>query len=124
MTKVEGRTKLLRRAPYLGYVLLFLAGVIAAVVGDRGYLDVMRLRAERARAAEDLAGFRARVESERQAVARLSHDTLTRERIAREKLGLVEPGEVLILLSDDPRAESAPRQPLPPPPRRSTQRAP
>jgi cell division protein FtsB len=55
---------------------------------------------------------RARVATMREAIAHLETDTLTRERIAREKLGLVAPGEVLILLSDDPRAKAAPRRPV------------
>jgi len=104
----ERRAKLLRGAPFLGYGLLFLAGCVAAIVGDKGYFDLVRLRAERQRAEVDVAAYRAAVEAERQLVRRLEHDDFVRERIAREKLGLVQPGEVLILLTDDPRARAAP----------------
>ena len=51
MMRIE-RGKLLRGAPYLVYGLLFVAGVIAALVGDKGYLDLRRLRAERTRTVE------------------------------------------------------------------------
>jgi len=59
---------------------------------------------------------RERVATSRRAVDQLRGNGLARERIAREKLGLVEPGEVLILLSDDPRARTAPRFPIAPAP--------
>ncbi len=104
----ERRAKLLRRVPFLGYILLFSAGTVAAIVGEKGYLDLLRLRAERERTAAQVAAFRAEVEAERRLVERLQSDGLARERIAREQLGLVAPGEVLILLSDDPRARTAP----------------
>ena len=110
------RGKLLRGAPYLVYGLLFVAGLIAALVGDKGYLDLRRLRAERTRVVEELEADRERVAVARRAVEQLRGNGLARERIAREKLGLVEPGEVLILLSDDPRAKTAPRYPIAPAP--------
>ncbi len=110
------RGKLLRGAPYLIYGLLFVAGVIAALVGDKGYLDLRRLRAERTRAVAELKLDRERVLTSRRAVDQLRGNGLARERIAREKLGLVEPGEILILLSDDPRAKTAPRFPIVPAP--------
>jgi cell division protein FtsB len=111
MIRVE-RGKLLRRVPYLAYGVLFVLGTIAALVGDKGYLDLRRLRAERERAMEEVSADRERVALARSAVAGLRGEGITRERIAREKLGLVEPGEVLILLSDDPRARTAPRIPI------------
>jgi cell division protein FtsB len=111
MMRIE-RGKLLRRVPYLVYGVLFMLGTIAALVGDKGYLDLRRLRAERDRATEEVSADRDRVALARSAVAGLRGEGITRERIAREKLGLVEPGEVLILLSDDPRARTAPRIPI------------
>jgi cell division protein FtsB len=111
MMRIE-RGKLLRRVPYLVYGVLFALGTIAALVGDKGYLDLRRLRAERDRAMEEVSADRDRVALARSAVAGLRGEGITRERIAREKLGLVEPGEVLILLSDDPRARTAPRIPI------------
>ena len=98
--EAELRVRLRRRAARLLFYAVFIAGAIAALVGERGLFDLVRLRGERARAHEALEQQRAAVEAQRLAVERLKTDPMARERIAREQLGLARPGEIVFLLPE------------------------
>ena len=96
------RLKLRRRALALGLVGVCVAGSVAAFVGRGGYLDMLRLRGE-------IGGLRAEIEPRQDVVERLQQEVrgleqepAARERIAREQLGLVRPGEIDFLLPRDP----------------------
>jgi cell division protein FtsB len=95
--------KRLRRQRTLIFVLtlVFLGGIAAAVFGDHGYLDVQRQRRRflDLRAAYEADGQR--VEALKREVIRLKTDPAAVERIAREDLGYVAPGEITLLLPDD-----------------------
>ena len=102
------RLKLQRRALVLGLVGVCAAGSVAAFVGQGGYLDMLRLRgeieglrAEIGRRGEVVAGLE-------QQVRGLEQEPVSRERIAREQLGLVRPGEIDFLLPREqiPRGRS------------------
>ena len=95
-----------RRLRKIVFYAIFGAGVLAAVVGDGGWLDLRRVHADRSEAHERVEVIRARVDAETRAVDRLRRDSLARERIAREKIGMVRPGEVVFLLPVD---DGAPR---------------
>ena len=65
-------------------------------------------------------GLRSRVDAAEQRVAllrerigRLRDDPLTLERLAREELGWVRPDDVVIVLTPEPPAPAASRQPAP-----------
>jgi cell division protein FtsB len=71
---------------------IVIVGAVAALFGERGFLDVRRSRAE-------LQDLRREVKDE---VRRLEEDPAAVERIAREELGFAPEGEIQILL---PRKE-------------------
>jgi cell division protein FtsB len=107
------------RRRVVGIVLatVFVAGSLAAVFGDRGYLELARLEREAAELDARVAEEEALVRELERHVDRLEHDPYARERIARERLGLAEPGELTFLL---PGAEAGPdgatrRSRVPPP---------
>ena len=83
-----------------GWILYFLAAVILllsiyTMVGERGVFHLWRLRGEKAQLDEQ--NFRLQRENEtlRRRISRLRHDDLYLEKIAREELNLVRPGEVI-----------------------------
>jgi cell division protein FtsB len=96
------RVKLRRRALLLGLVGVCLAGSVVAMVGEGGYLDRNRLRQEIALLDADIARREAELVRLEEQVQALDVDPLARERVAREQLGLVKPGEVDFLLPKQP----------------------
>lgn len=77
---------------------LFVTGVALAIVGDGGYLDRRKTLAELRSLEESVKVQEERVATLRQEVERLRRDPTAIERIAREQLGFVEPGEISFLL--------------------------
>ena len=69
-------------------------------VGDRGFLQVRRQRAELRAAQEEVARIDAENRKLETEVAALKSDPRALEKIAREKLQLVKPGEVVVILPD------------------------
>jgi len=95
-------------------VLVFLGGSAAALFGERGYLDGRRqhARLQELRVLHDVN--KQRVDALRRDIERLKNDPFAVERIAREDLGYVAPGELTLLLPgddpDDPRGLDATRR--------------
>jgi cell division protein FtsB len=88
-------------------VFVFLGGTAAAFFGDHGYLDVRRQR----HAYNELKAVHSarlkRVETLRHEIDLLQDDPAAIERIAREDLGFVAKGELVLLLpGDDPAGAS------------------
>ena len=82
-----------RKAATLASVIALVALIVGALFGDRGVLHLIeqRHRAEAlARELSDLA----------QQIAALRSDPRAIERLAREELGLVRPGETVFLVRD------------------------
>ncbi len=102
------RLKIRRRATTLFMSTVFIAGTVAAMFGEGGWLDMRRLRTDVVRLRVSVDQRQARVDALRDEVERLETDAMARERVAREQLGLVRPGEVDFLL---PRAEADPAAP-------------
>ena len=69
-------------------------------VGDRGFLQVRRQRAELRAAQDEVARIDAENRKLETEVAALKSDPRALEKIAREKLQLVKPGEVVVVLPD------------------------
>lgn len=103
----------------LGGLILLLA--VVTVVGERGAIHLWRLRGEKSRIDEQ--NYRLQKENEvlRQRVSRIRNDNHYLEKLAREELNLVRPGEVIYrfpksnpdkdrpdLGNDAPTAESPP----------------
>ncbi len=92
------RLKLRLRALVFGLVCVCLAGSVAAFVGRGGYLDMLRLRGEIGQLRAEIEQRQDEVLGLQQQVRGLERDPVARERIAREQLGLVRPGEIDFLL--------------------------
>ena len=77
----------------LAVVILLLAFI--AIFGERGVLHLWRLRGEKAKL--DEVSYRLQKENEalRQRLSRLRNDDFYLEKLAREELNLVRPGEVI-----------------------------
>ena len=90
-----------RPASYLALSLLFSLLLFSLFfVGDRGFLQVRRQRRELRMAQDEVTKLveeNIQLEAE---VAALKNDPAALEKIAREKLHLVKPGEVVIVLPD------------------------
>jgi cell division protein FtsB len=87
-----------RRGAILALVLVFMAGVAAALFGDRGYLDVQRQQRRLRELRESSEARQQRVAALNREIDRLKVDPSAVERIAREELGYVAPGEITLLL--------------------------
>lgn len=102
-----------RRRRYLtaGLAVGLCTLLVNAIVGENGYLAAARLRAEEA----ELAGRVTRLRLDNQALKRdaerLRRDPAALEETARAELGLVRPGEVLVIIRDAaPAGTPAPRR--------------
>ena len=98
----ERRRRLKRNVVSLLLGVLFVAGVIAALFAERGYLDLRRNRHELAEQKRELHRLVEHVRIQRTQIAALENDPSAIERVAREDLTLARAGEVLLLL---PRQE-------------------
>lgn len=109
-----------RHLLYLVCGLILLLAVVT-VVGERGAIHLWRLHGEKSRIDEQ--NYRLQKENEvlRQRISRIRNDDHYLEKLAREELNLVRPGEIIYrfpkstpdqdrgnLLSDSPTAESRP----------------
>jgi cell division protein FtsB len=98
----EGRQ---HRRRVVTYALLCVAIVLMvhALVGENGYLAGLRAQREYSRVLADRD--RLRVENERlvEQARRLREDPVAIEEAARRNLGLIRPGETLVIVKDVPR---------------------
>ncbi len=99
-----------RRRPGRILVLLFVPVAIYYAVwgGEYSAIDLLRLREQTAAEVQRLAEVRRDVDALRALSERLEADPATIERVARERFGMIRPGEVLYrFVETDP---PAPRQ--------------
>jgi cell division protein FtsB len=81
--------------------------VVAAVLGDNGVLHLWRLRTELAALQRDVQALEAENERLSRIIGELRNNPAVIERIAREELGLVRPGERVLRFPRTPRAGDA-----------------
>ena len=81
---------------------MFLACVVLldGLFGDRGLAQTMRARKEAARATDDLQRLREQNAALRREIHRLQGDRATIESVARQELGLIRPGEILVVVKE------------------------
>ena len=92
-----------RKATTLFSLLLLIALVVGSLFGDRGILNLVSQREHAAaveRQLQELRAENARLAGE---ILSLRTDPRSIERIAREELGLVRPGETVFLIREEPR---------------------
>jgi cell division protein FtsB len=85
----------------VGGLVLFVALVVGALIGDRGvlYLLDQQKKADALRA--ELDALRADNQHLAEEIAALRSDPGAIERIAREELGLARPGETVFILREE-----------------------
>jgi cell division protein FtsB len=91
-----------RRSRYLRLTVVFLGCVLLldAVFGERGLFQTIRSRQDLLRAAQQLTALKRENAALRGEVRRLQQDPATLEFVARQQLGLVRAGEILVILAD------------------------
>ena len=77
----------------LGSLILLLS--LVTIIGDRGALHLWRLRGEKNRIDEQNYRMQHDNEALRQRIARVRHDNYYLEKLAREELNMVRPGEIV-----------------------------
>jgi cell division protein FtsB len=94
-----------KKAAALGSIIALIALLVGSLFGDRGILHLVAQR-ERAeslkREIDELRTENARLAEE---IAALKTDPRAIERLAREELGLVRPGETVFLIHEDDPSE-------------------
>ena len=83
--------------PVLWAAALFLL-VLLALAGVKSYRDLSAVRQREGELVERLAATRTEIAAFERRLERLRRDPVTLERLAREELGMVRPGDVVIVL--------------------------
>jgi cell division protein FtsB len=83
--------------PALWGAVLFLLALLA-LAGGKSYRDLAAVRERESELESQLAATRAEIESFEHRLERLRRDPVALERLAREELGMVRPGDVVIVL--------------------------
>lgn len=91
-----------RRGRIVRYLIVAVGCVliIDALVGDRGFLAMLKARQQYRAVETSLAGARADNAQLRERARQLREDPQTIEEIARRELGLIRPGEKLFIIKD------------------------
>ena len=84
----------------LGVAVLFLLGLLTTA-GVKSYRDLVEVRAHKVNLEQQIQATETRLEALRDHAERIETDPATLERLAREELGMVLPGDVVIILPDD-----------------------
>ena len=104
----ESRPAIPRPQPrrFWSRAIVFAACVLLAngLFGERGLVETIRARRAFSTASQDLARLRQDNVALRETARRLRHDLPTIEFVAREELGLIRPGEILVTIRDLKRA--------------------
>ena len=108
----EGRTKRRRIFAY-GLFVFSLVLMVNAFVGDNGYLATLRAQREHDVLTQALAALQAENQRLANETHRLKTDPAALEEAARRELGLIRPGETLVIVKDARPARPAPDDRLP-----------
>ena len=89
---------------FLQYSLVFLSALflVVALVGEKGLLELVRVRQQHQALEAALAQVRANNMRLRNDVKRLTNDPSSIEEIARRELGLIKPGEKIFIVKNIP----------------------
>ena len=99
----------------LSALLVFLV-LVLATAALKGWRDLERARAREADLRARVEATRASIDALRRRVRALADDPATLERVARDELGLVAPGDVVIVLPAPAADRPAPVAAAPPAP--------
>ena len=93
-------TSLKRKALSLALFLILAASALNALFGDRGLLELLKVREEVQSLDREIAMLRAENQRILEEIRSLKTSPMVVERLARENLGLVKPGEVVLLIRE------------------------
>ncbi len=90
-----------REREWTGRVLCFAACVLAvnALIGERGLSETLRARKDFNRAVAELSRLQYENAALAETIRRLQQDAPTIENVARAELGLIRPGEILVVVT-------------------------
>jgi cell division protein FtsB len=94
-----------RERPWIRRALIFIACVVAldALVGERSFLQALRARKDLARVAAEVRELRRQNLELSRYVEQLGHDSRAIELMARDELGLIRRGEILVFVAETGR---------------------
>jgi len=85
--------------------------LLLATAGYRSWRDLATARGHVSELRGNITDSGKRIEHLRDLIERVENDPLTLERLAREDLGLIRPGDVVIVLPETPTARQSPSVP-------------
>ena len=90
---------------WIGRTLCFAACVLAvnALIGERGLSETLRARREFRKSVSELSRLQYENARLTETVRRLQQDARTIESVARAELGLISPGEILVVVKSPNR---------------------
>ena len=89
-----------RKALSLALFLIVAASMLNALFGDRGFLELLRARQEIESLDREIATLRTQNQGLLGEIRDLKTSPLAVERLARENLALVKPGEIVLLIRE------------------------
>lgn len=94
-----------RRQRTITWILLAAIGMLLvnAIVGENGYLATVQARQEEAALAQAVADLRQQNQRLLEERERLEHDPSAVEDAARRELGMIRPGEAVVIVREDAR---------------------
>lgn len=92
--------------PFLGVAIASFVALLA-IAGVQSYRDLAAAHAREAELEHEIEAAEERIGRLGERLDRLESDPLTLERLAREELGLVKPGDVVIVLPPESEAEES-----------------
>ena len=98
LRSAEDTRNRLRRRLTLGLSFALCVLAVNAIVGDNGYLATVRYRAEQAGLAATVARLRFENQHLQRERQRLAEDPAALEEAARRSLGLIRPGETVLIV--------------------------
>ena len=103
--KAGGTRGLRKKASTLFSVIAVIALVVGSLFGDRGILQLLRQRQRTEELAREIEHLREENRMLAEQIQSLRRDPAAIERLAREELGLAQPGETVFVLKDAPREQ-------------------
>ena len=91
-----------KQNPWIRRILIFatLVLMLDALFGERGLSESMRARQQYEAASSGLSGLKQENAGLREQIRRLQEDPAAIESVARRELGLIRPGEILVVVRD------------------------
>lgn len=99
-----------RRQRTITWILLAAIGMLLvnAIVGENGYLATVQARQEEAALAQAVTRLRQQNQLLLEERERLEHDEAAIEEAARRELGMIRPGEAVVIVREAPEAALSP----------------